>query len=87
MAEIRYFTENLNVEDKTVIVRFDLNVPLKNKKIEDETRIIQIIPFLKLLIQKKAKIIIISHLGRPNGVKNKDLSLLPIYKFIKEKIG
>jgi phosphoglycerate kinase len=87
MAEIRYFTENLNVEDKTVIVRFDLNVPLKNKKIEDETRIIQIIPFLKLLIQKKAKIIIISHLGRPNGVKNKDLSLLPIYKFIKEKIN
>jgi len=87
MAEIKYFTENLDIEEKTVIVRFDLNVPLKNKKIQDETRITQIIPFLKLLIQKKAKVIIISHLGRPNGVKNKDFSLLPIYKFMKEKIN
>ena len=41
---------------------------------------------LKDLIKRKAKIIIITHLGRPKGIKNKDLSLTPIYKFLKEKL-
>jgi phosphoglycerate kinase len=86
MSGINYFPENLNVENKTIIVRFDLNVPLKEKKIEDHTRIKLILPFLNRLIKRKAKIIIISHLGRPKGIKNTDLSLVPIYKFLKEQI-
>ena len=86
MSGINYFPENLNVENKTIIVRFDLNVPLKEKKIEDHTRIKLILPFLNRLIIRKAKIIIISHLGRPKGIKNTDLSLVPIYKFLKEQI-
>ena len=51
----------------------DLNVPLKDKIIKDDTRIILCLPFIKKLINKKAKIIIISHLGRPKGVKDPEL--------------
>jgi phosphoglycerate kinase len=86
MSGIKYFPKDLNIQDRTIILRLDLNVPLKNKKIQDDTRIKLVLPFLKKLIEKNSKIIIVSHLGRPDGIKNKDLSLLPIYKYIKEKI-
>ena len=80
MNEIKYFSEDLDIQNKTVILRLDLNVPLNNKEIQDKTRISLNLPFLKSLIKKKAKIIIISHLGRPNGTKDSDLSLTPEYK-------
>ena len=86
MSAIKYLPTDLNIENKSIIVRLDLNVPLKNKKIQDPTRILSSLPLLKNLIKRKAKVIIISHLGRPNGIKNKDLSLVPIYKFLKEQI-
>ena len=63
---------------KIVLLRLDLNVPIKNGKIADETRINKILPILKYLIQKKSKIIVISHIGRPKGKINIDLSLKPI---------
>ena len=87
MAKIKYFPKDLNIEEKTVIIRLDLNVPLKDKKIQDHTRISLTLPFLNELIKKKAKVVIITHLGRPGGVKNNDLSLVPIYKYLKEKIS
>ena len=86
MNKIRYFSDSLDIKGKTIILRLDLNVPLKEKKIQDFTRITLALPFLKELVKKKAKIIIISHLGRPKGVKNKELSLLPVYKFLKEQL-
>jgi phosphoglycerate kinase len=86
MSKIKYFSENLDVQSKTIILRLDLNVPLNEKKIQDKSRILTSLPFLKYLIKKKAKIIIISHLGRPKGVKNNELSLTPIYKFLKEQL-
>ena len=86
MGKIKYFSEDLNVQNKTIILRLDLNVPLNEKKIQDKTRILLNLPFLKNLIKKKAKIIIISHLGRPKGIKNSELSLTPIYKFLKEQL-
>ena len=87
MPEIRYFPKDLNIENKTVLLRLDLNVPINNKKIQDDTRIIQSLPFLNHLVKKKAKIIIITHLGRPKGLADKNLSLIPIYKYLKEKIN
>ena len=87
MSGIKYFPQDLDVEGKKIILRVDLNVPLKNKKIQDFTRISLILPFLEELIKKKSKIILISHLGRPKEVKNTDLSLLPIYKYLKEKLS
>tara|TARA_E500000178_G_scaffold355132_1_gene426630 strand:+ start:531 stop:1721 length:1191 start_codon:yes stop_codon:yes gene_type:complete len=87
MDGIKYFSQDLNVEGKKIIIRLDLNVPLKNKIIQDTTRIDSVIPFLEILIKKKAKIIILSHLGRPKSKNEKALSLTPIYKYLKEKIN
>ncbi len=86
MSKIKYFSENLDVQSKTIILRLDLNVPLNEKKIQDKSRILTSLPFLRELIKKKAKIVIISHLGRPKGIKNSELSLTPVYKFLKEQL-
>jgi len=86
MQGIKYFPQDLNIEGKRIIVRVDLNVPLKDKRIQDSTRIEQVLPFLKDLVKRKSKIILISHLGRPNGIKDSALSLLPVYKYLKEKL-
>ena len=59
--------QNLVLEGKKVIVRVDLNVPMKNGSITEISRIVKILPTLKLLIEKKAKVIILSHIGRPKG--------------------
>ena len=87
MSGIKFFSKDINIENKTVILRVDLNVPLLNKKIQDFTRILLILPFLEELIKRKSKIIILSHLGRPKGIRNTNLSLLPIYKYLKEKLN
>ena len=86
MDKINFFPTNLDVQNKKIILRLDLNVPLKDKVIEDYTRIDLCLPFIKRLIGKKAKIIIISHLGRPKGNKDPALSLMPIYKYLKKKL-
>ena len=86
MSKIKYFSEDLNIQSKTVILRLDLNVPIIKKKIQDESRIKSCLPFLKELINRRAKIIIISHLGRPQGERNNELSLIPVYKFLKESL-
>ena len=86
MKKINFFPDDLNVRNKKIILRLDLNVPLKNKLIMDDTRIIMCLPFINTLIEKKAKIIIISHLGRPKGLRDPALSLMPVYKYLKEKL-
>ncbi len=77
--------ENLN--QKKVLLRLDLNVPLKKGIITDETRIDKILPVIKFLLKKKSKIIIISHIGRPKGKVNKKLSLKPICENLEKKIN
>jgi len=84
MDKIIFFPENLNVQNQKIILRLDFNVPLKDKVIQDDTRIALCIPFIKKLVQKKAKIIIISHLGRPKGIKIPELSLMPVYKYLRK---
>ncbi len=84
MKNIKDF-ENLN--QKKVLLRLDLNVPLKQGKITDETRIDKILPTLKFLLKENSKILIISHVGRPNGKINKDLSLKPICENLEKKIN
>ena len=72
MSNLKIFSEKLDISNKRIIVRLDLNVPINNFKIEDNTRIKIIEPFINKLIEKKDKIIIISHLGRPRGKIVKD---------------
>ncbi len=76
-----------NLEQKKILLRLDLNVPLKNGLITDETRIDKILPVINFLIKKNSKIIILSHVGRPKGQINKDLSLKPICKNLEKKIN
>ncbi len=87
MPGIKYFPQDLNLENKITILRVDLNVPILEKKIQDFTRIDLTLPFLKKLIKKKSKIILLSHLGRPKGKRDPSLSLLPVYNYLKEKIN
>ena len=76
-----------NLNKKKVLLRLDLNVPLKNGSITDETRINKIIPIIDFLIKEQSKIIIISHVGRPKGKVITDLSLKPICENIEKKIN
>jgi phosphoglycerate kinase len=67
-----------DITGKAVLVRVDLNVPMKDGKVTDDTRIRAIFPTLKELADKNAKIILLSHFGRPKGEKNPEFSLEPV---------
>ena len=84
---MNYIKNNKNISGKNVLLRLDLNVPIKKGKITDETRIKKIIPILKYLLEKKSKIVVISHIGRPKGKKIEELSLKPICKNLEEKLS
>ena len=79
--------EQESLENKNVLLRLDLNVPLKNGFITDPTRIDKILPVVNFLTKKNSKIIVISHIGRPKGKINKDLSLKPICEYLEKKIN
>ena len=75
--------DDLQLEGKKVLLRVDFNVPINKGAISETSRIEKIIPTINFLLKKKAKIIILSHIGRPKGKLNKELSLKPI----SEKLG
>ena len=79
--------KNLELKGKKVIVRVDLNVPMKHGAITETSRIEKILPTLKLLIEKEAKIIILSHIGRPKGKIITDMSLEPISKKLSQYLN
>ena len=83
---MNYIKDKRDLNGKIVLLRLDLNVPIKNGKITDETRINKILPIFEYLLEKNAKIIVISHIGRPKGKKNKDLSLRPICESLEKKL-
>ena len=72
--------QDITFKDKKVLLRVDLNVPMKNGSITELSRIEKIIPTIKFLLEKKAKIIILSHIGRPKGEFIESMSLMPISK-------
>ena len=76
--------QDLVFKGKKVIVRVDLNVPMKSGTITESSRIIKILPTIKLLIEKEAKIIIFSHIGRPKGKIVNRMSLEPISKKLSD---
>ena len=65
-------------DGKRVLVRVDFNVPIHNGEITDDSRITASLPTIQELVKKRAKIILMSHLGRPNGQPHPELSLAPI---------
>ena len=79
--------EEANLNNKKILLRLDLNVPILGDKITDTTRIDKILPTLKFLISQNVKIIIISHVGRPKGKVVNELSLRPICKDLERKLS
>lgn len=80
---------DLDVKSKKVLVRVDFNVPMSKTeigKILDNKRIVAAIPTIKYLIENKAKVILLSHLGRPKGEAKKEFSLEPISKELSNLI-
>jgi phosphoglycerate kinase len=84
---MRSIKDELKLNQKKVLLRLDLNVPLSNGKITDTTRIDKILPTINFLLINKAKIIILSHVGRPKGKITKKLSLKPICEELKNKLN
>lgn len=70
--------KDAEVKDKTVLVRVDYNVPLENGEVKDDTRIIESLPTLQYLLKSGAKLIVMSHLGRPKGDNNDELKMNPV---------
>ena len=72
---------DISVDNKTILVRTDYNVPINSSgAISDDLRIRASLPTLKYLLKHNCKIIIISHLGRPDGKPNPKYTLLPVAK-------
>ncbi|MBB6735346.1 phosphoglycerate kinase [Cohnella zeiphila] len=78
---------DIDVKGKKVFVRVDFNVPLENGAITDDTRIRETLPTIRFLIEKGAKIILASHLGRPNGQVVEELRLTPVAARLSELLG
>jgi phosphoglycerate kinase len=79
---------DLDLAGKRVLVRADLNVPVKDGKVTSDARIVATLPTIKLALEKGAKLMITSHLGRPTeGEYNEEFSLLPVVNYLKDKLS
>ena len=87
MGILKALDKNLDLTDKRIIVRVDLNVPMQEEKITDKSRILKIIPIIKELTKRKAKVILISHLGRPKGKIDQKLSLKPLAPILESLLN
>ncbi|SHI05156.1 phosphoglycerate kinase [Clostridium collagenovorans DSM 3089] len=79
--------EDIQVCGRKVLVRCDFNVPLKGEQITDENRLVGALPTIKYLMEKGAKVILCSHLGKPKGEPKPELSLAPVAKRLSEMLG
>ncbi|WP_213527125.1 phosphoglycerate kinase [Paenibacillus cisolokensis] len=78
---------DVEVSGKRVFVRVDFNVPLENGRITDDTRIRETLPTIQYLIERGAKVILASHLGRPKGQVVEELRLTPVAQWLSELLG
>ena len=75
---------NENVKNKVVFLRADLNIPIVNGVVQDSTRLKRLMPTINYLIKNHSKLVICSHLGRPNGKFDKNFSLKPLVNVLSE---
>ena len=86
MARFRTL-EDLEVAGRTVLVRLDLNVPMKDGEVSDATRIERSVPTVKELLDKGAKVVVLAHFGRPKGKREPSMSLAPLAEPLGEALG
>jgi len=79
--------EDLDLKDKRVLMRADFNVPLKEGKITDDTRIKAALPTIRYILEKGASLILMSHLGRPKGRVVEEMRLDPVARRLEELLG
>lgn len=79
--------DGLDVKGKRVLVRVDFNVPMQDGEVTDTTRIIRVLPTVKQLANGGAKVIVLSHLGRPKGQRSPETSLAPVAAKVAELMG
>lgn len=80
-------TDDIDVEGKRVIVRADLNVPVRDGKVTDATRLERVLPGLNALANRGARVIVISHFGRPKNGPETELSLKPVAEMLQRLLG
>ncbi len=83
----KLFVEDLEVSGKKVIVRVDFNVPLNDGAVENDKRLVASLPTINYLLDKNARLILMSHLGRPKGKVNEDMRMAPVAKRLSELLG
>lgn len=79
--------DNIQLKGKRVLVRVDFNVPMKDGKVTDDTRILESLPTIKKILADGGRAILMSHLGRPKGKVNPEFSLKPVATRLSEIIG
>ena len=79
--------KDMDLAGKTVLVRVDFNCPLQDGKVSDDNRIQAALPTIEYLVKQNAKLVLMSHLGRPKGEVKPELSLAPVAKRLGEILG
>ena len=77
----------LDLKDKLILVRVDLNLPVVNGVVQDETRLQSVLPTIQEIIKKGGRVVLCSHFGRPNGEYNKKYSLKPLIEPLSKALN